>query len=69
MTYINEGLWDRVIRILLGIGVAYIAWTVSPGTLSAVLFAVAAVALVTGIAGWCLLYALFDVSTNKRVAG
>ena len=67
MTYVNEGVWDRAIRILLSVALAYTAWMLWPGTLSAVLFVVAAVALATCISGWCLLYALFEISTNKKV--
>ena len=52
MTFLNVGPFDRVIRILVGVALAMLAWIAWPGTL-AVLFAVAAgIALVTGIVGW-----------------
>lgn len=59
---VNEGAWDRGIRIVVGIvlivlglsgGVAFpVAWDV-----------VGAVLLLTGLSGFCLLYAIFHVST------
>jgi hypothetical protein len=39
-----------------------------PGTLSVVILVVGAIALVTGVVGWCPAYALFNCST-KKVAG
>lgn len=73
----NEGLWDRAIRILAGIVLGYAAWIVWPGTanlmsgtgaLSLVFLVIGAIALVTGLVGWCPVYALFNVSTKKTVA-
>ncbi len=65
----NEAPIDRVIRIVLGIALAAIALT---GSVSApwlyVVWALAAIALVTGVIGFCALYALFGVST-KSTAG
>ncbi len=72
----NEGLWDRVLRIVAGIALEYAAWITWPGTadlmsrsgaVSLVFLVIGAVALVTGLTGWCLAYALFDFSTKKRV--
>jgi len=64
----NEAPFDRAIRIVLGIGLAALALA---GTVSAPLvygvWIVAAIALVTGIVGFCPLYAIFRIST-KRVA-
>lgn len=66
MTYINEGVVDRVVRIVGGLALAYAAIVTWPGTLSAVLMLLGVIAFVTGVSGWCLLYALMDVSTNKK---
>ena len=64
----NEAPIDRAIRIVLGIGLAALALA---GTVSAPLvygvWIVAAIALVTGIVGFCPLYAIFRIST-RRVA-
>lgn len=68
MTFTNEGVWDRVVRILAGILLGYAGWMTWPGTLSVVILVVGALALVTGVVGWCPAYALFNCST-KKVAG
>ena len=76
MTFMNEGVWDRVIRILAGIAFGYAAWMAWPGTaslmsrpgaVSLVSLVIGAVAFVTGIVGWCPVYALFGASTKKKV--
>ena len=61
----NEGTIDRVIRIVLGIALAAVA--VGGGVVAPwlyVVWVVAAIALVTGVVGFCPLYALFRVSTK-----
>ena len=62
----NESPIDRIIRIALGIGLAGLALA---GAVTApllfVVWAVAAIALVTGIVGFCPLYALLRISTNR----
>lgn len=73
---LNEGVWDRVFRIVLGVALAYAAWTTwptanlvtRPGAVTLVYLVLGAIALVTGFVGWCPGYALFGVSTKKRVA-
>ncbi len=74
MTFMNEGGWDRVIRIIAGIALEYAAWATwpasivsGPGAVSIVLLVIGAIALVTGIVGWCPGYTLFGVSTKKHV--
>jgi hypothetical protein len=64
---INEAPIDRVIRIILGIGLAGVALA---GAVSApwlyIVLTVAAIALVTGIVGFCPLYALLHVGTKSK---
>ena len=55
----NMGKWDRVIRVLLGI----VVLAFLPRTTWA-LFGL--VPLVTGLAGYCPLYALFGWSTIRK---
>ncbi len=61
----NEGTSDRIIRIVAGIVLAAAAVV---GAVSApwlyVVWVVAAILLVTGIVGFCPLYALFGFSTK-----
>ena len=68
MTFLNEGAWDRAIRILLAIVVGYAAWFSWPGALAVFLAAVAGIALVTGVVGWCPAYTVFGISTKKTAA-
>jgi hypothetical protein len=62
----NEGTIDRVIRVVLGIALAAVALS---GTVNApfvyLVWVVAAIALVTGVVGFCALYALFHVGTKS----
>lgn len=67
MTFINEGTWDRAIRILAAIVLGYMGWMTWPGTASIVLLVIGAIALVTGLVGWCPAYAVFGISSKKRV--
>jgi len=64
---INEAPIDRAIRIVLGIALAAVALggAVSVPLIYGV-WIVAAIALVTGIVGFCPLYALLRVSTKSK---
>ena len=68
MTFTNESLFDRSIRILLGIAFAILAWIAWPGAAATFATLVATVALVTGFVGWCPAYTLFGFSTEQRRA-
>lgn len=74
MAFMNEGTLDRVIRIVAGLALVYAAWLTWPvsvlsttGTISLVFLVVGAIALITGIVGWCPMYTVFNVSTRKRI--
>ena len=67
MTFTNEGTWDRVIRILLAVALGYVAWVTWPATISIVSLVIGGIALVTGLVGWCAAYALFGISTKRKV--
>ena len=64
---INEAPVDRAVRVVLGIVLAAVA---IGGAVSApllyVVWLVAAILLVTGIVGFCPLYALLRVSTKSK---
>jgi hypothetical protein len=64
---INEAPADRIIRIVAGIALAAVA---IGGAVTApllyVVWLVAAILLVTGIVGFCPLYALLRVSTKSK---
>lgn len=74
---INEGTWDRAIRIAIGLTLGFVAWSVWPaeasflsgaGVASFVLLVIGTVAFVTGVIGSCALYQVLGISTNKRVS-
>ena len=55
----NEGVADRVVRVLVGAGVLSLAF-VGPQTAWGY---IGLVPLLTGLAGWCPAYTLFGIST------
>jgi hypothetical protein len=62
----NESAADRIIRIVLGIVLLALGWGgVVTGTWGWVLRIVGFIPLLTGIVGWCGLYALFGFGTKK----
>jgi hypothetical protein len=67
MTFVNEGLWDRLIRLLIGFALGYAAWMAWPGTAAVVYLVIGGIAFVTGLVDWCPVYALFGFSTRKKV--
>ena len=62
----NMGMVDKVVRVVVAavIVVLYFMEIVS-GTLGVVLLVLAAVFVVTSLVGFCPLYTLFVMSTNK----
>jgi hypothetical protein len=52
----------------VGFALGYAAWATWPGTIGIVSVVIGAIALVTGLAGWCPAYAMFRISTKKKVA-
>ncbi len=66
MTFMNEASWDRVGRVVLGAILLILGWTgVVDGTLGTIFKIVGFVPLLTGLAGWCPLYAIFRFRTNE----
>ena len=65
----NEGTLDRTLRIAGGLVVAGAVWAgVASGIAQTVLGVVAALLLITGIAGWCPAYLLMGLSTRRTAA-
>jgi len=66
---VNEGPIDRLIRILVGVGLFTIAATdlATPPVLYGVLL-VGTIGLVTGITGFCPTYVLLGISTLPKSA-
>ncbi|MBT8202159.1 MAG: DUF2892 domain-containing protein [Acidimicrobiia bacterium] len=65
MSFINEASWDRIGRVVLGIVLLYVGWAeVVTGGWGTALKVVGFVPLLTGLVGWCPLYAVFRFRTN-----
>jgi hypothetical protein len=64
----NEGTVDRVIRVVAGIALLALGWgEVVTGTLGTVFKVLGFVPLITGLVGWCPLYAVAHLSTRRGV--
>ncbi len=61
----NVGAVDRTIRVVLGIGLGSAAFIV-PGAWAWVAGALAVIGIVTGLTGFCALYAVLGISTDRR---
>ncbi len=62
----NESNIDRIIRGILGVALLLVAFLAVPaGALQMVLIVVGAIALVTGIVGFCPLYRILGLSTKS----
>jgi hypothetical protein len=65
----NEGPWDRIIRLVLGIAALIGAGAIGFSTLGGIIaIVVAAILIGTAAVGFCPLYALFNVRTNGSPA-
>ncbi len=64
---VNEGLWDRVIRVIIGVFLVY--WGFFSGSLQGstaiIVGVIGLIPLLTGIVGFCPLYTLLKINTKK----
>jgi len=66
MKYFNEAGWDRIVRIVLGVALLYLGWAgVVTGSWGTFLKVIGFVPLLTGLIGFCPIYAIFKVRTIK----
>lgn len=69
MIKVNEAGWDRIVRIVLGIVMLALGWGgFVGGWLGIVLQWLGFVPLLTGIFGWCPIYAIAHFQTKKPAA-
>ncbi len=61
----NVGVVDRVIRVVLGIGLGSAAFIV-PGAWAWIAGVLAVIGIVTGLAGFCALYAVLGINTDRH---
>lgn len=66
---VNEASWDRVGRVVLGIALVLVGFVVLGGTAGTVVGIVGLVPLLTGLIGWCPLYAVLGIRTNRTASG
>lgn len=62
----NAGTVDRIVRVVVGLIALVLGLRQGASVAAYVLYAVAAVGLVTGLVGWCPLWALLGVNTCGR---
>jgi Inner membrane protein YgaP-like, transmembrane domain len=66
MKSINEAGWDRIVRVVLGIALLYLGWAgIVAGGWGLFLKIIGFVPLITGLIGFCPIYALLKFHTNK----
>lgn len=61
----NESSTDRIIRVIIGIAAISAGLFWLTGTTQIVAYVIGAVALITGVIGFCGLYAILGISTKK----
>ena len=70
MSFMNEASWDRIARVVIGAVLIYAGFSGTvEGGLGTFLGVFGFVPLITGLAGWCPLYAIFRFRTNRETAG
>jgi hypothetical protein len=62
---LNEASWDRVVRVILGVVLIGAGLIGVAGPFGWALAAVGLVLVVTGIVGWCPIYAGLGIGTKK----
>jgi DUF2892 family protein len=64
--FTNLAVWDRVFRVVLGGFMLYAGWSgLVTGVWAVALETFGWVPLVTGLVGWCPVYAMLGISTQK----
>ncbi len=61
----NVGMVDQVVRLVLGMGLGYTAFIV-PGAWAWVAGVLGVIGVVTGLAGFCALYTVFGINTDRH---
>ncbi len=67
--FVNEAGWDRIARVVLGVVLIALGFSGAvEGGLGTFLGLFGFVPLITGLVGWCPLYAIFRFRTNREIA-
>ncbi len=64
----SVGSIDKIIRIILAIGIGYYAYSndVEPQWLQIILYVVPVILVITSLTGFCPIYSIFGTNTCKR---
>ena len=62
----NVGSIDRIVRVILGVILFTLAYFSFAGIAQIIFYILGAVAFLTGISGYCLLYSILKISTAKK---
>ena len=66
MKFMNQASWDRIGRVILGVALLYLGFGgVVTGGWGVVLGIIGLIPLVTGLVGWCPIYAVTKFHTRK----
>ncbi len=66
MSFVNESMWDRALRVLVGLLLLALGWGgFVGGGLGLALKVVGFIPLVTGLVGFCPLYTLLGFRTKR----
>jgi hypothetical protein len=66
----NLATWDRALRIVAGVAMLLLGWSdLVDGLWAIALVIFAWVPLLTGLVGWCPIYAMLGISTRRRRPG
>lgn len=69
MSFINEASWDRIARVVLGVVLIFLGFSGAvDGAFGTFLGILGFVPLITGLVGWCPLYAVFNIRTNRKAS-
>ncbi len=63
--YQNVGTIDSVVRLILGILILLIGYTILAGVFQTAAYLIAFILVATAITRICLIYKIFDISTRK----
>jgi hypothetical protein len=66
MTFVNEAGWDRIARVVVGVTLLAVGFGVVGGTAGTVLGVVGLIPRVTGLIGYCPIYRVLHVRTNRQ---
>ena len=61
---LNEASWDRIARVVLGVALVLGGLLAVGGTGGYIMAGIGLIPLVTGLIGWCPIYAIFRTGTK-----